>query len=140
MDEITKPVASLKPEVPAQPKPAPERALKGVPTPDMMLSGAAIEALADIAARAGRLARMQAEKTTTDDGYQVIDPRTVAATVQESAYNTRFDFARLAAEQMRLWGDIGLLWQQTATRVLTNAAADSVVSPSAQDKRFKNNA
>jgi polyhydroxyalkanoate synthase len=101
------------------------------------LSPAAIDALADIAKRTNRLARLSAEKLKADDGYQVIDPRTVAATVQEFARTAQVDPARLVQEHFTFWADLSLLWQRTATRLLLNAPADPVISPSPQDKRFK---
>ena len=63
-----------------------------------------------------RLVRLQAERLKSDDGYQVIDPRTVAATFQEFAQTAQVDPARLIKEQFRLWADMALLWQQTAGR------------------------
>jgi len=102
-----------------------------------VLSPGAIDALADIAKRTDRLARAQAEKLKTRDGYQVIDPRTVAAAFQELAQTGKPDTARLLDAQMKLWADMGLLWQRTATRILSNAPAEPVISPSPQDKRFK---
>src|SRR5262245_11017478 len=146
MDEITKPAAtpksrtSVPPAQPVPPKPAPAEAAGKNGHGAEGLSPAAMEALADIMVRAGRLIRLQAERAQSDDGYQVIDPRTVAATVQESAKTAHFDVARLMGEQMRLWADLGLLWQQTATRIFTNGRADPVISPGPQDKRFKNEA
>jgi polyhydroxyalkanoate synthase len=133
---------------PAQNTSAPAKAQQNAPAaakataPDPapangMLSPGAIDALADIAKRTDRLARAQAEKLKTRDGYQVIDPRTVAAAFQELAQTGKPDTARLLDAQMKLWADMGLLWQRTAARVLSNAPAEPVISPSPQDKRFK---
>ena len=123
----------------AEPRaPTATKATAGDPAPaEAMLSPGAIDALADIAKRADRLARAQAEKLKTRDGYQVIDPRTVAAAFQELAQTGKPDTARLLDAQMKLWADMGLLWQRTATRILSNATTEPVISPSPQDKRFK---
>jgi len=102
-----------------------------------MWSAGAADALLDIAKRSERLFRLQVERLASEDGYQVIDPRTVAATLQEFARTAQSDPARLVDGYFRLWTDVGLLWQQTATRLLFNTAADPVISPSPQDKRFK---
>jgi polyhydroxyalkanoate synthase len=102
-----------------------------------MLSAATIDALADIAKRTDRLARLGAEKLTTNDGYQVIDPRTVTATFQEFTQTAKADPARLVEEQIRLWSDMGLLWQRTAARILFNTSAEPVIAPKPQDKRFR---
>jgi len=131
MNNITKPV--ITPNDPAPAKAAPDN----LAVADGMLSPSAIDALADIAKRTNRLARLRAERLKTDDGYQVIDPRTVAATFQEFAQTAQVDPARLVQEHLRLWTDMGLLWQQTAARFLFNAQVKPVISPSPKDKRFK---
>jgi polyhydroxyalkanoate synthase len=118
---------------PASAKAAPKQPVAA----DGMLSPDGIDALADIAKRTDRLARLYAEKLKADDGYQVIDPRTVAAAAQEFAQTAQPDPARLAQEQIRLWSDMALLWQRTAARLLFNTPAEPVISPSPQDKRFR---
>jgi len=97
----------------------------------------AIDALADIAKRADRLLRIHAERLKTDDGYQVIDPRTVVAAIQELVQSAQPDPAALFSEQVRLWGDMTLLWQKTATRFLLGQPVEPVISPPPQDKRFR---
>jgi polyhydroxyalkanoate synthase len=113
------------------------RAAQDPAAADGMLSPGAIDALADIAKRSDRLARLQAEKLKAEDNYQVIDPRTVAAAFQEFWQTARVDPARLVQENLRLWADMGLLWQRTAARCLSNGPAEPVISPDPQDKRFK---
>ena len=105
-----------------------------------MLSPGTIDALADIAKRTDRLARLGAEKLTTNDGYQVIDPRTVAATFQEFTQTAKADPARLVEEQIRLWSDMALLWQRTAARILFNAPAEPVISPKSAGQAFQERA
>ena len=104
-----------------------------------MLSPDAVDALADIAKRTNRLVRLYAERLKSDDGYQVIDPRTVAAHVPGVLpQNAEADPAPLVKEQIALWSDLALLWQRTAARLLFNAPAEPVIAPAQQDKRFKN--
>src|SRR5262245_4672127 len=134
MDDITKPV---------RPPKSGERASAKSPQIDLaammegLVSPAVRDALADIVARANRLAQRNAERLKTDDGYQVIDPKTVAAAAQEFDRTAGIDPARLATEPFRYWANIGLLWQQTAARVLLNVPAKPVIEPGPSDKRFK---
>jgi len=105
-----------------------------------MPSPAAVDGLAQIAERSVQLGHLYAERLVSDDGYQVIDPKTVAATVQEFAPKAFAKPTALIKEQAALWSDLTLLWQRTAGRALFGAAADPVISPPPQDKRFKNEA
>jgi polyhydroxyalkanoate synthase subunit PhaC len=102
-----------------------------------ILAPGTLDAFLDIAKRGDRLLRRQAEKLGHDDGYQVIDPRTVAATVQEFVRTARADPTQIVQENLRLWSDLTSLWQQTATRLWLGAPADPIVSPDPKDKRFK---
>lgn len=99
-----------------------------------------VEALADIVRRGNNLLKIQAERLQTNDGYQVIDPRTVANTFQEFFQTATLDPGSILRAQVALWGDLTLLWQRTATRVLFNTPAEPVIAPQAQDKRFKDEA
>jgi polyhydroxyalkanoate synthase len=105
--------------------------------PDSLLSSEAVDALADIAKRFDRLVRIHFAKLSSDDGYQVIDPRTVRDTVLEVARTARADPARLVKEQMGFWTDMTRLWQQTATRFMFGAPSEPIIVPERQDKRFK---
>jgi len=102
------------------------------------LSPKAIDALADIAKRSDRLFQLYIEKLKTDDGYQVIDPKTVVATFQELVQRVEVDPAPIVKEQLALWTDMATLWQRTASRILFNTPVEPVVEPAEQDKRFKN--
>ena len=114
------------------------KAKKNPASAGLVLSPEAIDALTDIARRSDDLFRLQAERLKTDDGYQVIDPRTVTSTFQEFARAAEFDPALMVKEQFTLWTDLALLWQKTATRILFNAPFEPVIEPAKQDKRFKN--
>ena len=102
------------------------------------LSPKAIDALADIAKRSDRLFQLYIDKLKTDDGYQVIDPKTVVATFQELVQRVEVDPAPIVKEQLALWTDMATLWQRTASRILFNTPVEPVVEPAKQDNRFKN--
>jgi polyhydroxyalkanoate synthase subunit PhaC len=116
---------------PPAPVPAPEVWAGGGPTPE------AAAALADIAQRSTRLLQIYAERLQQEDGYQVIDPRTVAAAFQEFVRQAAADPAPIIKEQLALWTDLAQLWQRTASRIWSNAPATPVIAPAPQDKRFK---
>jgi polyhydroxyalkanoate synthase len=101
------------------------------------LSPESIDALADIAKRSNRLPRLSTERLRSDDGYQVIDPRTVTATFQEFARKAAADPTPFIREQLTLWADLGLLWRRAAARALFGIPAEPVIEPGPQDKRFK---
>ena len=103
-----------------------------------MFSAATIDILADIAKHSTNLFRIYAERLKSDDGYQVIDPRTVASTFQEFYRKADLDPGSIVKQQYELWSDLGLLWQRTATRILSNTPAEPVIEPAKQDKRFRN--
>jgi polyhydroxyalkanoate synthase len=110
----------------------------GSATTQPLLSATAIDALADIAKRSNELLRRNAERLKTDDGYQVMDPRTVVATFQEFAQCAVRDPSPFIREQLALWTDLALLWQRTAARTLFEIQTEPVIAPGPQDKRFKN--
>jgi polyhydroxyalkanoate synthase len=112
----------------------------GGATMGAILDQGAIDALADIARRSSNLCTLYADRLNADDGYQVIDPRTVAATFQEFFQNLTADPTSIFREQFALCTDLMLLWQRTATRALLNIPIEPVISPLKQDKRFKNEA
>src|SRR6185437_5744072 len=102
-----------------------------------MLSERAVDALAGITTRLTRVIPLLAERTRNDDGYQVIDQRTVINTflaVWDKAGNYP---QHLAAENIRLWSDLALLSQRTLMRFWLNTPAEPVIAPDPQDKRFK---
>ena len=103
-----------------------------------ILSPKTIDDLADIAKRSDRLFQLYIEKLKTDDGYQVIDPKTVAATFQELIQRVEVDPEPIIKEQLALWTDMATLWQRTASRILFNTPVEPVVEPAKQDNRFKN--
>jgi polyhydroxyalkanoate synthase subunit PhaC len=118
-----------------------ESAKKNEPAAGGKKAGAgAVETLTDITNRSTNLFHLYAEKLRSDDGYQVIDSKTVSATFQEFAQKAAGDPTPIIKEQFAFWTDLGLLWQRTAMRTLFNVPAEPVIAPSKQDKRFKNEA
>ncbi len=63
-------------------------------------------------------------KSSADGSYRTIDPRTHCHDALESFRKLTFDPAHLTKEQIRLWSDMALLWQRTATRGLFNARVE----------------
>jgi len=111
---------------------------KYVAAPDEIFSARAIDALADIAKRSNRLVHLLVEKSKTDDGYQVIDPKTVFNTFYDIFEKATVDWSHTMNEQLRLCADTTELWQRTARRALSNTPVDPVIAPNRLDKRFKN--
>ncbi len=97
----------------------------------------AAQTLKEILDRSTELGRLYVERLKTDDGYQVIDNRTVASTFQDLWQKAIANPAPIFKEQFALWSDLALLWQKTAARVLFNAQADPIIEPPKSDKRFK---
>src|SRR5215831_17329866 len=112
-------------------------AKNGGAAPDRLLSTEAINALADIAKRGNAILRRNVERLKTDDGYQVMDPRTVFATFQALAQGAAADPAPIIREHAALWTDLAVLWQRTAARALFETKVEPVITPAPQDKRFK---
>ena len=67
-----------------------------------------------------------------------MDPRTVASTFQEFFQKAAVDPGSIIKQQCELWADLGLLWQRTVTRMLSNTPVEPVIEPAKQDKRFRN--
>jgi len=109
-------------------------------TEERKASRGAVEAFTDITNRSANLFHLYAEKLKTDDGYQVIDPRTVTATIQDFTQKALTDPTTIINEQLKFWTDLTLLWQRTGLRMLYNTPAEPVIAPAKQDKRFKHDA
>jgi polyhydroxyalkanoate synthase len=107
---------------------------------DLPPNAKTIDALADIAKRSGEIVRRNAERLKSEDGYQVMDPRTVMVTFAQFVQNAVADPAPLIREQVALWTDLAMLWQRTAARALFEVEATPVIAPAPQDKRFKHEA
>src|SRR5215510_1922068 len=103
-------------------------------------SAGAVDILTDITNRSSNLFHLYAEKLNSDDGYQVIDSKTVTATFQNFVQKALADPTPVIKEQFAFWTDSALLWQRTAMRTMFNMPAESVIAPAKQDKRFKNEA
>ena len=140
MNKPAKPVgtATASPQEITSPQEIRSGAKSDASPPGGILSPKTIDDLADIAKRSDRLFQLYIEKLKTDDGYQVIDPKTVAATFQELVQRVEVDPAPIVKEQIALWTDMATLWQRTASRILFNTPVEPVVEPAKQDNRFKN--
>src|SRR5215468_7535268 len=109
-------------------------------TAEKQANAGALETLTDINNRSANLLHVYSKKISSDDGYQVIDPKTVTATFQEFIPKAVMNPAPIIKEQMSLCADLAMLWQRTSMRALFNMPAEPVIVPSKQDKRFKNEA
>ena len=109
-------------------------------TAEKKATAGAVETLTDITNRSANLFQVYREKISSDDGYQVIDPKTVTATFQEIIPKAAMNPAPIIKEQISLCADLAMLWQRTSMRTLFNMPAEPVIVPSKQDKRFKNEA
>ena len=109
-------------------------------TTEKKATAGAVETLTDITNRSANLFQVYREKISSDDGYQVIDPKTVTATFQEIIPKAAMNPAPIIKEQISLCADLAMLWQRTSMRTLFNMPAEPVIVPSKQDKRFKNEA
>ena len=97
-----------------------------------------ITALMDVAHRSGNLLNVYAERLTTKDDSQAIDPQTAATTIQKFVQQATVNPLELVGKQTALSADLARLWQQTATQMFSDRPADPVITPGQQDKRFKN--
>jgi polyhydroxyalkanoate synthase subunit PhaC len=109
-------------------------------TAEKKATAGAVETLTDITNRSANLFQVYREKISSDDGFQVIDPKTVTATFQEIIPKAAMNPAPIIKEQISLCADLAMLWQRTSMRTLFNMPAEPVIVPSKQDKRFKNEA
>jgi polyhydroxyalkanoate synthase len=109
-------------------------------TAEKKATAGAVETLTDITNRSANLFQVYREKISSDDGFQVIDPKTVTATFQEIIPKAAMNQAPIIKEQISLCADLAMLWQRTSMRTLFNMPAEPVIVPSKQDKRFKNEA
>ena len=109
-------------------------------TAEKKATAGAVETLTDITNRSANLFQVYREKISSDDGFQVIDPKTVTATFQEIIPKAAMNPAPIIKEQISLCADLAMLWQRTSMRALFNMPAEPVIVPSKQDKRFKNEA
>jgi polyhydroxyalkanoate synthase subunit PhaC len=135
MNKPVKPTSTAKAAHPHSPSPTKDAGLAALPE---FVSPRIIDTFTDIGKRSSNLFKLYSEKAQTDDGYQVIDPRTVTATFQEIVQKIAADPTPIIKEQAALWSDLALLWQRTAGRILFNSPADPVIAPIRQDKRFRN--
>ena len=129
-----------KPTVPTKTRESESVKKAGRATEERKASRGAVETLPDITNRSASLFHLYTEKLKTDDGFQVIDSRTVTATIQDLAQKALVDPTPILKEQFAFWTDLGLLWQRTALRTMFNMPAEPVIAPAKQDKRFKNEA
>ena len=102
-----------------------------------LISEKAADAIADITKRLNRLIPLLAERSRTDDGYRVVDYRTVIETFVDVWEKAAKRPQQVIEENVRLWTDLFTLGQRTLQRVYLNTPAEPVIAPAPPDKRFK---
>jgi poly[(R)-3-hydroxyalkanoate] polymerase subunit PhaC len=105
-----------------------------------VLKPGTVAALTDIAGRSGNLLNLYAGGMNPADAGPPIDPQAVATTVYEFVRQANLNPLELVKQQSALAADLALLWQRTATQILSNTPAEPVIAPAKQDKRFKSDA
>ena len=105
---------------------------------DVAVNSQVLDALTKVAERSRKLVDLYAERIKMDDGYQVIDPRTVANAFQELAAKAAANPRGILNEQIAFWVDMMQLWQRTTARILLDQPVEPVIKPAPDDKRFKN--
>src|SRR5262249_13326762 len=129
-----------KPTVHAKPRESETEQKPGRVTAEKKTNAGAVETLTDITNRSANLFQVYSEKFSSDDGYQVIDLKTVTATFQEFISKAAVNPAPIIKEQISLYADLAMLWQRTSIRIFLIWPGDRVVVPPRQDKRSKNEA
>jgi len=95
--------------------------------------------LAEVAEQSQRLVAEFLSRQNDDGGVGMADPMAIGATFFELTARMMADPARLVQVQLALWNDYLTLWQRTTQR-LTGGAAEPVVEPAAEDRRFRDHA
>ena len=95
--------------------------------------------LAEVAEQSQRLVAEFLSRQNSDSGVGMADPMAIGATFFELTARMMADPARLVQVQIALWNDYLTLWQRTTQR-LTGGAAEPVVKPAAEDRRFRDHA
>jgi polyhydroxyalkanoate synthase len=99
--------------------------------------------LAEIAEKSRRLVAdflaRQRERGAEDGAIGMADPLALGAAFFEMTARLMSDPSRLAQAQASLWNDYVRLWQNTTARLL-GAAAEPIVEPAPEDRRFRDRA
>ena len=91
-------------------------------------AAAAIDTLADIAKRSINLFEIYTERVKSDDGYQVMDPRTVASTFQEFFQKAAINRDRWSSSNANfgpIWGCSGNARQPAFFQILRSSRSSS---------------
>ncbi len=134
-----------KPAVQARPQPAaaaaapsaaavpPAAAAPPVAGPDLVALNAR---LTEIVERGQRALSAAVKRQSSEDGFQIPDPKVVAAAFGDLAQKILADPAKLVQAQMVLLRDCLSLWLGTAQRLSGETNVAPVVTPAREDKRF----
>src|SRR5688572_7848288 len=95
--------------------------------------------LASIQEKSQKLIADYATRREADDGYNVLDPGVIGKTFLEITTKLMSRPDLVMREQLAFWQSYTQVWQRTAERILFNKHAEPVISPAANDRRFKDN-
>lgn len=96
-------------------------------------------ALAELAQKSQRVAQHFLERQAQGDTFQIPDPGVVGDAFAKLSQAMLADPTRLMQAQMRLWEQMGELWQRQVLRASGEEAAP-LVQPDDADRRFKDEA
>jgi polyhydroxyalkanoate synthase len=96
-------------------------------------------AMANYAERSQRILNAFYERQAKDGGFQIPDPAVISKAFFDVGAKLMSDPAKLMETQAQLFQGYAKLWEQTAKR-LAGEAAEPVVTPSKDDRRFKDKA
>ena len=93
-------------------------------------------AMADIAQRSQRLVSEFLQRQAQEGAPATLDPLNVGSAFFDLTAKMMADPGKLIQAQMSLWNDYMTLWQRT-TRRMMGAEAEPIITPSKEDRRFK---
>jgi len=96
-------------------------------------------AMANYAERSQRIVNAFYERQAKDGGFQIPDPAVISKAFFDVGAKLLSDPAKLMEAQAQLFQGYAKLWEQTAKR-LAGEEAEPVVTPSKDDRRFKDKA
>jgi polyhydroxyalkanoate synthase len=95
--------------------------------------------MTDIAEKSQHLVTEFLKRQAAKNGIGMANPLAIGAAFFEMTARMMSDPSRLVQTQLSLWNDYMTLWQRTAQRFL-GGAAEPIIEPSAEDRRFRDKA
>jgi polyhydroxyalkanoate synthase len=95
--------------------------------------------MAEIGERSQHIVAEFLKRHAPEDGIGMANPLSIGAAFFEMTARLMADPSRLVQAQLSLWNDYLTLWQRTTQRFL-GGAAEPLIEPSAEDRRFRDRA